>query len=58
MEEYNSYLFKLYIYSFLKVVLFVFCCDKINVFEVKDKEFGIIYYELKFEVVEEILNVF
>ncbi|BAD85550.1 DNA replication licensing factor, MCM2/3/5 family [Thermococcus kodakarensis KOD1] len=57
MEEYNSHLPKPYTHSSLKVALSVLRRDKTNVLEVKDKELGITYYELKPEAVEEILNV-
>ncbi|WP_048151234.1 AAA family ATPase [Palaeococcus ferrophilus] len=57
MEEYNNRLPRPYSSNSLKAALSVLRRDKTNVLEVKDKELGITYYELKPEAIEEILNV-
>ncbi len=55
MEEYNSSLG--YSSSSLRVALSLLRKDKSHVLEVRDKELGITYYELKPEAIDEILNV-
>jgi len=57
MEKYNSLLEKPYAIGSLKAALSLLRKDRSHVLEIKDKELGITYYELKPEAVEEILNV-
>ncbi len=56
-EEYNKLLPKPYSSGTIRNAVSVLRRDKSHVLEVRDKELGITYYELKPEAVEEILNV-
>lgn len=56
MEEYNRELG--YSASSLRVALSLLRKDKVHVLEIKDKELGITYYELKEEAKEEIVRMF